>query len=48
MAWETLKTPEFWEVPQVPAPLKKSKASVKPKSPLKEKVKVKKITHFGV
>ena len=48
MAWETVKTPEFWEVPQVPAPLKKSKASVKPKSLLKEKVKAKKITDFAV
>lgn len=36
MAWETIKTPEFWIVPQVPTSLKKSKASVKPKSPLKE------------
>tara|TARA_R110000751_G_scaffold194335_1_gene299766 strand:+ start:71 stop:301 length:231 start_codon:yes stop_codon:yes gene_type:complete len=36
MAWKTVRSAEFWAVPQVPTSLKKSKSSVKPKSPLTE------------
>ena len=47
MAWKTVRSAEFWAVPQVPTSLKKSKSSVKPKSPLTEKVKTKIVTDFA-